>query len=236
MKILSLLFCFMFVDYFSIFYLNILWSFLWLHLVTSDCTFLISPSPATAGNTLPCSFFSGLLQAWLTPTHLLRVHVCVTCPDSIALGYMPLLWAPMGAVLTVSVYSLPILWLLILFPHRFMSPWRGQVVSFCEAPSTGLVIMNACWMNVQTPSDWPRMFASVTLILPLLERVKWWWNLWSWCRGRPLGVHYANVSMMWGIVYFNLCLLPRKGPLTWGTEFMSCMLMLLLNPISYFLF
>ena len=58
------------------------------------------------------------------------------------------------------------------------------------------------------------MFKSVTLILPLLERVKWLWSLWSWCLGRSLDVDYANVSMMWGMVYFNLCLLPRKGPLT----------------------
>ena len=151
MKTLFLSFCFMFVDYFSIFYLNILWAFLWPHLVTSDFAPFWGPPPCpAAGNTLPCSFFFGLLQAWPTLTHLLRVHVCVTCPDSTALGYMPLLWAPMGAVLTISVYYVPILWLLILFPHRFMSPWRGQVVSFCGEPSTGLVIMNACWMNVES--------------------------------------------------------------------------------------
>ena len=109
MKILSLLFCFMFLDYFSIVHLNIWWAFLWPHLVTSHFAPLQSPS----------SFYSGL-QAWLQL--IFRVHVCVTCPDSTALGYMPLLWAPMGAVLTISVYYVPILWLLILFPHRFMSP------------------------------------------------------------------------------------------------------------------
>ena len=36
--------------------------------------------------------------------------------------------------------------------------------------------------------------------------------------------------------YLNLCLLPRKGPLTQGTEFMSWMWMLLLKPISYTFF
>ena len=80
---------------------------------------------------------------------------------------------------------LTILGCLILFPHKFMSPWRGQAVSFCEEPSTGLVIMNVCWMNVQTPSDGPRMFESVTLSLLLLGRVKWWWSVWSWCQAEP---------------------------------------------------
>ena len=36
--------------------------------------------------------------------------------------------------------------------------------------------------------------------------------------------------------YLNLCLLPRKGPLTQGTEFMSWIRMLLLKPISYTFF
>ena len=54
--------------------------------------------------------------------------------------------------------------------------------------------------------------------------------------GRLLSVHYANVSMMWGMVYLNLCLLLRKGPLTQGIEFISCMLMLLIKSLSYFLF
>jgi len=31
------------------------------------------------------------------------------------------------------------------------------------------------------------------------------------------------------MVYINLCLLPRKGPLTWGTESMSYLLILLIN-------
>ena len=79
------------------------------------------------------------------------------------------------------------------------------------------------------------MFASVTLSLLLLERVKWWCSV-VLVLGRPLSVHYANVSMMWGVVYLNLCPFPRKGPLTQGTEFMSCMLMLLIKPLSYFLF
>ena len=147
MKTLFLLFCFMFVDYFSIFYLNILWAFLWPHLVTSDFAPFWGPPPCpAAGNTLPCSFFFGLLQAWLTPTHLLRVHVGVTCPDSTALGYMPLLWAPMGAVLTICVYYLPILWLLILFPHRFMSPWGDRLCLSVRSPAQDLWLwmLNEC--------------------------------------------------------------------------------------------
>ena len=48
-----------------------------------------------------------------------------------------------------------------------------------------LVIMNVCWMNDQTQYDWPEMFASVTLSLLLLERVKWWCSVWSWCWADP---------------------------------------------------
>ena len=43
MKILFLLFCFMFVGCFSIFHLNIWWAFLWLYLVTSDFAPLWGP-------------------------------------------------------------------------------------------------------------------------------------------------------------------------------------------------
>ena len=43
MKILFLLFCFMFVACFSIYHLNIWWAFLWLYLVTSDFAPLWGP-------------------------------------------------------------------------------------------------------------------------------------------------------------------------------------------------
>ena len=132
MKILSLLFCFMFLDCFSIFHLNIWWAFLWPHLVTSHFSPLRSSS----------SFYSGL-QAWLQ--FIFRVHVCVTCPDSTAPSYISQLWAPLGAVMTVSVCCLPILWLLILFAHKFMSAWRGKDMCFCEEPGTDLWL----WMFVE---------------------------------------------------------------------------------------
>ena len=142
MKTLFLLFCFMFVDYFSIFYLNILWTFLWPHLVTSDFVpFWGLPPCPTAGNTLPWSFFSGLLQAWLTQTHLFRVHMCVTCPHLHASALSSHGRCADRPCLLSPNFVLP-----ILFPHRFMSPWRGQAVSFCEEPSTGLMIMNVEWM------------------------------------------------------------------------------------------
>ena len=104
MKILFLLFCFTFVGCFSIFHLNIWWAFLWPHLVTSSLH--LCGVPPSARNTLPSSFYSGLRQAWLTPAHILRILVCVTCPDSTALGYTPLRWALEGAVLTASIYCL----------------------------------------------------------------------------------------------------------------------------------
>ena len=132
MKILSLLFCFMFLDCFSIFHLNTWWAFLWPHLVTSHFAPLQSPS----------SFYSGL-QAWLQL--IFRVHMYVTCLDSTAPSYISQLWAPLGAVMTVSVCCLPILWLLILFTHKFMSTWRGKDKSFCEEPGTDLWL----WMFVE---------------------------------------------------------------------------------------
>ena len=218
MKILSLLFCFMFLDCFSIIHLNIWWAFLWPHLVTSHFAPLQSPS----------SFYSGL-QAWLQL--IFRVHVCVTCPDSTAPSYIFQLWAPLGAVMTISVYCLLILWLLGLFAHKFMSAWRGQAVSFCEEPGTDLWL----WKFVEWMSDWPKIVWNCDR-KPLTWKSEVGMKCVVLVSARPLSVHYANVSMMWRMVYLNLCPFSRKGPLTQGTEFMSCILMLLIKPLSYFLF
>ena len=72
-----------------------------------------------------------------------------------------------------------------------MSSWRGQAVFFCHqwGPGPGLVVMNACWKNVQTQSNWPTVFKRVTWSLCLVGRVKWWWSVWSWCWDRAPGVH-----------------------------------------------
>lgn len=101
------IFCFaLFVEFFSIFDLNIWWvlilqhrvlRILWQHRVTSHFAPLWVPLPLLGIHS--SYFFSGLRQARLTPAHLLRVHVRVTCPDSIAPSYTPLLCAPAGAVL-----------------------------------------------------------------------------------------------------------------------------------------
>ena len=159
-------------------------------------------APPSAGNTLPSSFYSGLHQAWLTPVHLLRVHMCVW------LALTPLLRVahlcsglPWGLCWPFLSIVSQVFWLLILFSNTFMSPWRGQVMSFCEEPGPGLVIMNVCWMNVQTQSDWCRMFESVTLSLFSLERLKWWCSVWYWCWGTP-SVHCV---VRWGMVYLYLC-------------------------------
>ena len=169
----------MFLGCFSIFHLNIWWAFLWPHIVNSS--WHLCGAPPSARNTLPSSFYSGLHQAWLCDLpwlHCSGAHVsvlgsCGGCADCLYL----LSWC-----LTILGY-------LILFPHKFTSLWRGQAVSLCEEPRIGLVIMNVCWMNVQTQSDWPKMFESVTLSLLLLERIKRWWSTWSLCWGRPPGVH-----------------------------------------------
>ena len=84
MKILSLLFCFMFLDCFSIFHLNTWWPFLWPHLVISHFAPLQSPS----------SFSLASKPDWLQL--IFRVHMCVTCSDSTAQSYISQLWAPLG--------------------------------------------------------------------------------------------------------------------------------------------
>ena len=44
-------------------------------------------------------------------------------------------------------------------------------------PGPGHVVMNACWKNVQTQSNWPTVFKRVTWSLSLVGRVKWWWSV-----------------------------------------------------------
>ena len=70
----------------------------------------------------------------LTPAYLLKIHIHATCSHSTALCYTTLLWAPVGAVrLPLSnIWCVTVLGCLILFPHKFMSSWRGQTVSFCH--------------------------------------------------------------------------------------------------------
>ena len=107
-------------------------------------------------------------------------------------------------------------------------------MSFCEEPGTGLwlwmlnecsnpvwLTRNICKCDIKPPFTWKSEVVMQCVVL---------------VSGRHLSVHYANVSMMWGMFYLNLCPFPRKGPLTQGTEFVSCMLTLLIKPLSYFLF
>ena len=142
MKIVSLLFCFMFVDYFSIFYLSILWSFLWLYLVTTDCTFLFphlpchcweytpmflllwpppsltdsnSSSQGPRGGDLPWLHCSGLHASALSSHGSCADHLCLLSPNFVVANSLP---------------------------PQVHEPLRGQAVSFCEEPGTGLVIMN----------------------------------------------------------------------------------------------
>ena len=91
-------------------------------------------------------------------------------------------------------------------------------------------------MNVQTLFDWLKNVWNCDRKPPFTWKSEVGMKCVVLVSGRPLSVHYANVSMMWWMVYLNLCPFPRKGPLTQGTEFMSCMLMLLIKPLSYFLF
>ena len=128
-----------------------------------------------------------------------------------------------GVCLCLMSWCLTILGCLILFPHKFMSSWRGQkclsVIS--GEPGPGLVVMNACWKNVQTQSDWPTVFTRVIGSLCLVGRVKWWWSVWSWCWDRALKVHCIvppcedldiNTSFK---TYFVLSFPGRKFPRFW---------------------
>ena len=173
MKILSLFFCFMFLNCFSIFHLNIWWAFLWPHLVTSHFAPLRSPS----------SFYSGL-QAWLTPAHLQGPRVCdlpwLHCSEL----HIPALGSLGGCDDCLCLLSPNFVVANSLHP-QVHERLEGTGCVFLWGSWHRLVIMNVCWMNVQTQYDWPEMFASVTLSLLLLERVKWWCSVWSWCWADP---------------------------------------------------
>ena len=78
----------------------------------------------------------------------------------------------------------------------------GFVLDILKVPGTRLVISNACWLNIQIQSDWLKMFKSVTLRTLLVGRVKWQCSVWSWCQGRPPGVH--SVVSLWCEGWFIL--------------------------------
>ena len=173
MKILSLLFCFMFLDCFSIFHLNIWWAFLWPHLVTSHFVPRLSPS----------YFYSGL-QAWLTPAHLQGPRVCDLPWFHCSELHIPALGSLGGCDDCLCLLSPSFVVANTLCPqvHECL---EGTGCVFLWGAWHRLGIMNVSWMNVQTPLDWPKMFEIVTESLLLLERVKWGWSVWSWCRADP---------------------------------------------------
>ena len=173
MKILSLLFCFMFLDCFSIFHLNIWWAFLWPHLVTSHFAPRLSPS----------YFYSGL-QAWLTPAHLQGPRVCDLPWFHCSELHIPALGSLGGCDDCLCLLSPSFVVANTLCPqvHECL---EGTGCVFLWGAWHRLGIMNVSWMNVQTPLDWPKMFEIVTESLLLLERVKWRWSVWSWCRADP---------------------------------------------------
>ena len=104
----------------------------------------------------------------LTSAYLLKIHIHATCSHSTAPCYTTLLWTPVGALcgcLCLMSWCVTVLGCLILFLHKFMSSWRWWAVSFviCAEPDPGLVVLNVCWMNVQTQSHWSKMFKKVWL-------------------------------------------------------------------------
>ena len=134
--------------------------------------------------------------------------------------------ASRGAMVPASVWCLGVshFWgVLFSSPTSSWDPGgEGLCLSVISGePHPGLVVMNACWMNVQTQSDWPTVFTRVTGSLCLVERVKWWWSVWSWCLDRALEVHYivppcedleVDASFK---TYFVLSFPGRKFPRFW---------------------
>ena len=173
MKTLGCFLCFFFVEYFSIFHLNIWWVIYFStgHLEFSGSflsllTLHLCGGPPSAGNTLSSSLFSGLCQPWLqlifsrsTFMQLaLTPLLCVTqlCSE--------LLWGLCGCLCLMS-WCVTVLGCLILFLHKLWAPGGdGLCLSvISEEPGTGLVVWNARWMNVQTQSHWSKMFKKVWL-------------------------------------------------------------------------
>ena len=171
MKTLGCFLCFFFVEYFSIFHLNIWWVIYFStgHLEFSGSflsllTLHLCGGPPSAGNTLSSSLFSGLCQPWL---HLifsrstfmqlaLTPLLCVTqlCSD--------LLWGLCGCLFPISGVSQ--FWgVLFSSPTSSWAPGGDKLCLsvISEEPCPGLVVMNTCWMNVQTQSHWSKMFKKV---------------------------------------------------------------------------
>ena len=162
MKTLFLSFCFMFVDYFSIFYLNILWAFLWPHLVTSDFApfwgppplprcweytpmfLLLWPPPSLTNSNsssqgprvcdLPWLHCSGLHASALSSHGSCADRLCLLSPNFVVANSLPpQVHEPLEGTGCVFLWGAQ---------HRT-----------CDYEC----LLNECWI----PSDWPRMFESV---------------------------------------------------------------------------
>ena len=126
--------------------------------------------------------------------------------------------ASRGAMVPASVWCLGVsqFWgVLFSYPTSSWAPGGdGLCLSVISGePHPGLVVMNACWMNVQTQSDWPTVFKRVTGSLCLVGRVKQWWSVWSWCRDGALEVDldiHASFKT-YSVLYFP----GRKFPRFW---------------------
>ena len=174
---------FMFVDCFSNFYLNTWWTFLWPHIVSCHFAPLWGPS-------LSWKYTPIFLLLWPLPAltdsssssqtpyvcdlpllHCSELHASALssrggCDDHFSLI------SPNFEVDN----SLP------LQVHELL---EGTSCVFLWGTWHRLVIMNVCWMNVQTPSDWPKMLEIVTESLLLLERMKWWCTVCPGVRQTP---------------------------------------------------
>ena len=157
--------------FFYIFHLNIWWVFysstVYLEfsgISLSLLTLHLCGGPPSDGNTLSSSLFSGLCQPWLqlifsrsTFMQLaLTPLLCVTqlCSD--------LLWGLCGCLFPISGVSQ--FWgVLFSSPTSSWAPGGDKLCLsvISEEPCPGLVVMNTCWMNVQTQSHWSKMFKKV---------------------------------------------------------------------------
>ena len=203
MKILFLLFCFMFVGCFSIFHLNIWWAFLWLYLVTSDFAPLWGPLPLLGIHFLLPSTLASTKPDWLQ--FIFSGSTCVyDLPWLHCSSCTPLLWAPLGAVLTVSVHCLPSFLVANSLLQHVHEPLEGTgcVLLWGAWPRTCdyECLLNECsnpvWLmqnvwkcDIKPPFTWKIEVVTQWVILVL---------------GNP-ECALCSVSMRWGMVYLYLC-------------------------------
>ena len=160
----------------------------------------------------------------LTPAYVLKIHIHATCSHSTALHYTILLWAPVGAVrLPLSnvwcVTSLGVSYPLLPQVHELLEGMGFVCLSSVRSPAQDL------WLWILVEWMFKPSFIDSKCLKQCDAKSSFSWKsevvlqcvVLVW--GQTLGCALYGVSMMWGMVYLNLCVhsFPQKGPLTQGT-------------------